>query len=93
MQDNLSHRIHDAKFNNGPQYLTESEQADLLATIGKRTRPATREKLARYISRPLSAWPDFGIYRRVTFNNGQVDYICGQSWPDEMRTLRECIQK
>ena len=93
MQDNLSNRIYAAKFENGATHLTETEQADLLATVSKRTWPVTRERLARYISRPLSGWQDYGIYKRVTFNNGHVDYICGQSWADEMRTLRECILK
>lgn len=91
MQDNLSYRIHDAMFNNGASHLTDSEQASLLETIGKRCRADTKERLAHYISRPLVHWPDYGIYRRVTFVNGQVDYICGQSWSDEMRTLRKCI--
>ena len=93
MQDNLSYRIHDAKFNNGPEYLSTSELTGLLELVSTRCRQKTKARLYYLLARPLSAWQDFGIYRRVTFNNGQVDYICGQSWPDEMRTLRQCIQK
>jgi len=91
MQDNLSNRIYDAKFNNGATHLSESEQTILLTIIGKGCRANTKDKLTRRIALPLSLWTDYGIFRRVTFENGEVDYICGQSWTDEMRTLRECI--
>ena len=91
MQDNLSNRIYDAKFNDGASHLTESEQASLLKIIGARCRANTKNKIARRVELPLSLWTDYGIYRRVTFTNGRVDYICGQSWNDEMRTLRECV--
>lgn len=91
MQDNLSNRIYDAKFNNGPQHLANSEVYGLLEIISSRCRKDTKAKLHDMLLLPLSNWTDYGIYRRVTFVNGQVDYICGQSWTDEMRTLRECI--
>ena len=91
MQDNLSNRIYDAKFESGALYLSESEQTSLLTIIGKGCRANTKDKLTRRIALPLSLWTDYGIFRRVTFVNGEVDYICGQSWNDEMRTLRECI--
>lgn len=91
MQDNLSNRIFDAKFNGGATHLTESEQSSLFRLIGARCRANTKAKLARRVELPLSLWADYGIYSRVTFINGEVDYICGQSWNDEMRTLRECV--
>lgn len=91
MQDNLSNRIFDVKFKEGAAHLTESEQLSLLRIIGARCRANTKDKLARRVELPLSLWKDYGIYSRVTFVNGEVDYICGQSWNDEMRTLRECV--
>ena len=91
MQDNLSNRIYDAKFNNGATHLSDSERASLVEVIGARCRANTKTRLARLVQLPLSNWTDYGIYRRVTFVDGEVDYICGQSWTDEMRTLRECI--
>lgn len=91
MQNNLSNRIYDAKFNGGATHLSESEQASFVSIIGERCRANTKARLARFVELPLSLWDDYGIYRRVTFVDGRVDYICGQSWTDEMRTLRECI--
>ena len=91
MQDNLSNRIYAAKFEYGAEHLSESERASLVEVIGARCRANTKARLARLVMMPLSLWKDYGIYRRVTFVNGEVHYICGQSWTDEMRTLRECI--
>jgi hypothetical protein len=90
-QDNLSNRIWDAKNAEGSQYLSESEQIALYSLLAKGTRQKTRERLARRVELPLAMWKSYGIYSRVTFVDGDVDYICGQSWTDEMRTLRECV--
>jgi len=27
----------------------------------------------------------------MTLDDKGAEYVCGQSWPDEMRTLRNCI--
>ena len=91
MQDNLSNRIHNAKFKCGNTHLSESEQNSLYKLVSSRCRYITKDKIERRIKLPLSLWKDYGIYSRVTFVNGEVDYICGQSWTDEIRTLRECI--
>jgi hypothetical protein len=91
MQDNLSNRIYAAKFQNGPTQLTEVEQASLYRLISSRCRQNTKARIGRRVELPLSLWKDYGIYSRVTFVNGEVEYICGQSWTDEMRTLRECV--
>ena len=90
-QDNLSNRIWEAKNANAAQHLSDSEQVALFDLLAKGTRQKTRERLARRIELPLSMWKDYGIYSRVTFVTDGVDYICGQSWTDEMRTLRECV--
>jgi hypothetical protein len=90
-QDNLSNRIWEAKNANAAQHLSDSEQVALFDLLAKGTRQKTRERLARRIELPLSMWKDYGIYSRVTFVDNDVDYICGQSWTDEMRTLRECV--
>jgi hypothetical protein len=90
-QNNLSNRIWDAKNAEGSQYLSDLEQVALFDLLARGTRQKTRERLARRVQLPLSIWKDYGIYSRVTFVDGDVDYICGQSWADEMRTLRQCI--
>jgi hypothetical protein len=90
-QDNLSNRIWDAKNANGAACLSDTEQVALFDLLAKGTRQKTRERLARRVELPLSLWKSYGIYSRVTFVDGDVDYICGQSWIAEMRTLRECV--
>jgi hypothetical protein len=93
MNDNLSNRIwcakHDAK--DIPTELTDEQKSEILRLIGSGCRSKTKEKLSRRMDLPLSCWNNFGIYSRIVFNDGQASYICGQSWTDEMRTLRECI--
>ena len=95
MNDNLSNRIWCAKNNSTdlPTTLTETEQTMIVYEIGKGCRQKTKDKLRRMVSLPLSLWNNYGIYSRMTFKNGLPEYICGQSWTDEMRTLRECLIK
>lgn len=89
---NLDYAIHDAKFKDGAQsVLTVEQRADILRLIGKGCRQETKEKLQRRLQIPLSLWKSYGIYSRVTLAECGANYICGQSWNDEMRTLRECI--
>ena len=94
MNDTLRNRIWDAKYGkieDTCNTLTEQEKEDLVSMVGSRCRIETKLRLRRKMSTPLSLWDSFGIYDRVTFKGGRADYICGQSWTDEMRTLRECI--
>jgi hypothetical protein len=88
---NLYNLIHDAKFTEGTFSLTEAQKADIVAMVGKGCRSATKDKLARMLNLPLSIWQKHGIYSRVTLDDDGASYICGQSWPDEMRTLRDCM--
>jgi len=94
MNDNLLNRIWCSKHNatDLPTELTEQEKADFVQMIGSGCRQPTKQRLARMVELPLSLWGDYGIYSRVVFKNG-TEYICGQSWTDEMRTLRECLIK
>ena len=91
MQDSLSNRIYAAKVEGGATHLSESEQISLYKLISSRCRHNTKSKIGWRLELPLPLWKDYGIYSRVVFVNGEVDYICGQSWHDEMRTLRECV--
>ena len=91
MTTNLDYLIHDAKFKDGSISLNAEQRADILRIIGRRCRFETRERLAERLKLPLKYWERFGIYSRVTLNDSGATYICGQSWTDEMRTLRKCI--
>jgi len=91
MSTNLDNLIHDAKFKEGAFTLTEQQKTDIFRMVGKGCRQQTKDKLSRRLDLPLSLWNRYGIYSRITLDDSGADYICGQSWPDEMRTLRECI--
>jgi hypothetical protein len=94
IQYNLDNAIYDAKYGtieNTSNALNKNQIDAFLALIGKGCRQSTKEKLAYRLQIPLSLWKRYGIYSRVILTENDVDYICGQSWTDEMRTLRECI--
>lgn len=88
---NLSTLIYEAKHKDGQRCLTEIQQASLYVLIGKGCRANTRAKLGRMVALPLALWQDYGIYRRVSFDNEIAEYCAGQSYTDEIRTVRECI--
>jgi hypothetical protein len=96
-QLSLDYAIHNAKFPDGTKntdpVLNEAQQNAILSIIGKGCRQPTKERLARRLALPLSLWERFGIYSRLIIEEAGAYYICGQSWNDEMRTLRECILK
>ena len=91
MENNLSNRIHEATFKNQSLHLTEAEQISLVALLGKGCRVKTKDRLAYKVSLPLYIFSDYGIYRRVSFDNGRAEYCAGQSYTDEIRTVRELI--
>lgn len=93
MQKNLDSLIWDAKHTKGEFALTEKQKADILEFIGKRCRTETKNRLERRLSLPLSLWERYGIYSRIILDDDGASYICGQSWHDEMRTLRQCVLK
>ena len=88
---NLDNLIWDALNTEGEHKLTEKQKDDILDMIGKGCRQRTKERLERALNTPLFCWKRYGIYSRMTLNGEGADYICGQSWTDEMRVLRECI--
>jgi hypothetical protein len=70
--------------------LTEKELNSLSDLLGKGCR---QEKKLR-IRRTLANCPyitSYGIFGRVLFSNDEASYCAGQSYPDEIRTVRECL--
>jgi hypothetical protein len=93
-QQNLSYAIYEAKHKNGAEYLTEAQQDAIFDFVAKGCRINTKETIKRRLNMPLSLWREYGIYSRIMFDDKYgASYCCGQSWPDEMRTLRECMTK
>lgn len=96
IQDSLEKRITQAsKASNQnetiPSELTEAEKDSLSKLVSKKCKAETKDKISRMLDVPLSCWKNHGIYGRVIFEDGEAHYITGQSYPDEIRTVRECI--
>jgi hypothetical protein len=82
-QDTLYDRICDDK------ELTEDEINELVKIFGHRCQQRTKKRL--YYA--LLACPNmetYGIYRRVHLDP-PISYCAGQSYPDEIRTVRQCL--
>ena len=85
-QDTLSKRI------SAKMPLSKSEIDSLMDIFGSRCRARTK----RILAYALNAVPDikgYGIYERVYLTNGKAHYCAGQSYPDEIRTVRELLLK
>ena len=83
IQDSLARRISDKVA------LSETEIDELICLLGSHCQERTKRML-RYA---LSAVPDirsYGIYGRV-YITPRVEYCAGQSYPDEIRTVRSCL--
>jgi hypothetical protein len=90
---NIKHTTLRDRISYGPD-LTQKERESFAAMISKGCRANNRDRIARRVMLPLSIWGNYGIYDRVWFgeyNPEECSYCCGQSYTDEMRTLRECI--
>lgn len=79
-------------FNDLKMQLTESDIDAILAIIGKGCREKTRNRLRSILTYAKSTIPAYGIFNRLYRDDaGAWDYCAGQSYTDEIRTLRECI--
>ena len=78
-QQNYNTKKHDLK---------ESDIEQILALVCYRCQAKTWQKIrARLNYFPLSV-PEYGILERLMFENGQWSYCAGQSYPCEIKTLR-----
>ena len=90
---NLDNTIWECKHNNSDYRLTDDAKVAIWKMITKGCSKDTKQRVWNRIDLPLSLWERYGIYSRMIITDDGADYICGQSWTDEMRTLRECILK
>lgn len=70
--------------------LTESEADSLYFLFSKGCRQHTKGRLRSVISF-IPSIPNYGIYSRIMFGNGVVSYCAGQSYPDEITTVRNLL--
>ena len=71
--------------------LTEEDINALIDIIGHRCRIPTIQRLRSILTYHSSSIQNFGILDRVIKEDGKWFYCAGQSYPDEIRTVRECI--
>ncbi len=71
--------------------LNEAQVGSLYSLVASGCRQKNRQRLDHKLDVPLSCWENFGIYRRVIIHDDGVSYCAGQSYPDEIRTVRQCM--
>lgn len=72
--------------------LTEYEVELMIELLGYKCRLATIQKLRRKLSL-ISLLSNYSIFERIQFTDNDIQYFAGQSYPDEIRTIRQLILK
>ena len=70
--------------------LSESEIESGVELFGKRCKTRTKNSI-RWALMSVPKIRSYGIFNRVHIENGKMSYCAGQSYPDEIRTVRECL--
>jgi hypothetical protein len=71
--------------------LTEQDVDEIVSIVGHRCRIKTVNRLRSILTYSASTLAPYGIYSRLMKENGRWFYCAGQSYTDEIKTLRECI--
>lgn len=71
--------------------LTESDIEQIVSIICHRCRIETYNRVRSILTYSPSSIGNYGIYDRLTKESGTWSYVAGQSYIDEIRTLRYCI--
>ena len=79
-------------FNNIPE-LSDNDIDQITAILGFRCRQKTLIRLRSLLKYGKRLIPSYGLLERITFENGVWNYTAGQSYLDEIRTIRELIIK
>lgn len=80
-------------FNDLKAKLTEQDIDEILKIVGYRCRIKTCNRLRSIITYSPSLIPTYGILERLMKEDAGWVYVAGQSYPDEIRTLRNIILK
>ena len=85
IQDTLANRI------SAGVEVSDDEARELTAIFGKRCTAGKKGRLY-WAFRACPNMKSYGIYSRIMFErDGTIHYCAGQSYPDEIRTVRECL--
>ena len=80
-------------FNDLKTQLSKQDVDQIVEIVGHRCRVKTCNRLRSILTYSPSLVPTYGILERLTKENGGWSYCAGQSYPDEIKTLREIILK
>lgn len=81
------------EFRDVQKSLTDDDIDQLVDIIGSKCRHATKVRIRSVLTYGPSTIPDFGIMRRLIKDEGtgKWQYVAGQSYPDEIRVVRNII--
>jgi len=72
--------------------LTAQDIDEIVAIVGHGCREKTRNRLYSLLRYGMSAMDSHGIFDRLgKYDGPRWTYVAGQSYTDEIRTLRACI--
>ena len=78
-------------FNNYKEKMTEKDKEEIFEIVSSRCRQKTKELLALRLEKHLNLIPEYGILNRLIKEEHGWCYYAGQSYPDEIRTVRKII--
>lgn len=78
-------------FNDLKEQLTENDIDQLIAILGKGLRMKNAQLLRRRLLSHTGMIPAYGILERLTKESHGWSYCAGQSYVDEIRTVRSII--
>ena len=74
----------------GTHQLTDEQKQSFVEVFGYRCHERTKRRLQSVINYPTGL-SNYGIYSRVMFDSTGCSYCAGQSYLDEIRTVRKLI--
>lgn len=78
-------------FNNYREQLTSDDIDQLVELLGHRCRIDTVNLLRQRLEKHTALIPYWGILNRLIKEGNDWSYCAGQSYPDEIRTVRKII--
>jgi len=82
-----------SNFNNLKATFTDDDINQIVALLGHRCSIKTVNRLRSLITYNASTIPTYGMLERLMKENDQWSYCDGQSYIDEIRTIRNIILK
>jgi S-adenosylhomocysteine hydrolase len=78
-------------FNNQKEILTDEDIQGIMLILGKGLRMKNFQRLKSMLKYGRNTIPNCGILDRLIKENDGWSYCAGQSYPDEIRTVRNII--